>query len=201
MHLKCGFCRRSHVPELTRTPSSHGGNERAGAHRGKTLRPTKVIILLIAFAAFLAELTDPSGRVGRLNYSNGPVSSQPAFVTDWVRANFNRPLTSSDPIWSGNGGSVEFHAAAAAPRMYSNAAYQFPSVDGNTSQTRRLLGYGALRVRNPAPLHRCTAASVLVARSATPDAAPNGAGSRAEASALIAPQGGPAQAARNGRKK
>jgi hypothetical protein len=41
-------------------------------------------LLMIAVpAAFLVAQTDPPGGVGRLNYIDGPVSFQPAGVTDW----------------------------------------------------------------------------------------------------------------------
>ena len=39
---------------------------------------TGIAVLIVASAAFLAAQTDPPGRVGRLNYMDGPVSFQPA---------------------------------------------------------------------------------------------------------------------------
>ncbi len=60
------------------------------------------IILLMAVSAFLVAQTDPRGREGRLSYSDGPVSFQPAGVTDWVDANANRPLTTGDQVWAGD---------------------------------------------------------------------------------------------------
>jgi hypothetical protein len=47
------------------------------------MRQTRVTILLIAVCASVAAQTDPPGRVGRLNYSNGPVSFQPVPV-GWI---------------------------------------------------------------------------------------------------------------------
>ena len=52
-------------------------------------------------SAFPPALEDPPGRVGRLNYVEGPVSFQPAGVTDWVDADVNRPLTMGDQVWVG----------------------------------------------------------------------------------------------------
>ncbi len=46
----------------------------------------RVAVLIVASAAFLAAQTDPPGRVGRLNYTDGPVSFQPASVDAWVDA-------------------------------------------------------------------------------------------------------------------
>ena len=61
-------------------------------------------VLIVASAAFLAAQTDPPGRVGRLNYMDGPVSFQPAGVNDWVDATINRPLIPGDNIWVGDRG-------------------------------------------------------------------------------------------------
>ena len=180
LHLECGICLCSYAPNPTQTPSSDGGHERAIPRREEAVRPTKLIILLLAFSAFLAELTDPSGRVGRLNYSNGPVSSQPAFVTDWVNANFNRPLTSSDPIWGGDGMPTEIRVGSTAPR--SNAAYQFLNADDRTMQIRRLLGNDG----GPRPKPHV---------AATPAAPALRAGSSAVTRAAIPAQGGVTQAA------
>ena len=70
------------------------------------MRLTKLFILLIAIpAAFLVAQIDPPSRVGRLSYMNGPVSFQPAGVTDWVEADLNRPLTTGDQVWVGDGGT------------------------------------------------------------------------------------------------
>ena len=65
---------------------------------------TGVTVLIVASAAFLAAQTDPPGRVGRLNYIDGPVSFQPAGVNDWVDATVNRPLIPGDNIWVGDRG-------------------------------------------------------------------------------------------------
>jgi len=55
------------------------------------MRKIERIILLIGVStAFLAAQTDPPGRAGRLSYVNGPVSLQPAGVTDWVDASVVR---------------------------------------------------------------------------------------------------------------
>lgn len=66
----------------------------------------RVLVLIAASAAFLAAQTDPPGRVGRLNYMDGPVSFQPAGVTDWVDASVNRPLIPGDNIWVGDRGKL-----------------------------------------------------------------------------------------------
>jgi hypothetical protein len=112
------------------------------------MRQTKLIILLIAVSAFLAAQTDPSGRVGRLNYSNGPVSFQPAGVTDWVDADVNRPLTTGDQVWVGDGGRAEIHVGSTALRLDSNTAFQFLNLDDQTIQIQLSQGTLTVRARN-----------------------------------------------------
>ena len=44
----------------------------------------RIILLIGVSAAILAAQYDPPSRAGRLSYINGPVSLQPAGVTDWM---------------------------------------------------------------------------------------------------------------------
>ena len=115
----------------------------------EAMRQTKLFILLIAVsAALLVAQTDPPGRVGRLNYINGPVSFQPAGVTDWVDANVNRPLTTGDQVWVGGGGRAEIHVGSTALRLDSNTAFQFLNLDDQTTQIQLSQGTLTVRVRN-----------------------------------------------------
>ena len=104
-----------------------------------------VTALIIASAAFLAGQTDPPGRVGRLNYTDGPVSFQPAGVNDWVDASVNRPLIAGDNIWVGDRGRSELHVGSAALRLGANTAFQFLNLDDQVVQIR--LSEGTLTVR------------------------------------------------------
>ena len=113
------------------------------------MRQTRLVILLIAVsAAILVAQTDPPGRVGRLNYIDGPVSFQPAGVTDWVDANVNRPLTTDDQVWVGDGGRAEIHVGSTALRLDSNTAFQFLNLDDQTIQIQLSQGTLTVRVRN-----------------------------------------------------
>ncbi|MEN6607471.1 MAG: DUF6600 domain-containing protein [Bryobacteraceae bacterium] len=113
------------------------------------MRQIKLFILLIAIpAAFLVAQTDPPGRVGRLSYINGPVSFQPAGVTDWVEADVNRPLTTGDQVWVGDGGRAEIHVGSTALRLDSNTAFQFLNLDDQTTQIQLSQGTVTVRVRN-----------------------------------------------------
>jgi hypothetical protein len=106
---------------------------------------TGVSVLIVASAAFLTAQTDPPGRVGRLNYIDGPVSFQPAGVNDWVDASVNRPLIPGDNIWVGDRGRSELHVGSAALRLGANTAFQFLNLDDQVVQIR--LSEGTLTVR------------------------------------------------------
>src|SRR6202521_814939 len=108
----------------------------------------RIILVIGASAAFLAAQTDPPGRAGRLNYINGSVSFQPAGVTDWVDAGINRPLTTGDHIWVGDGGQAEIHVGSTALRLNSNTAFQFLNLDDQTAQIQLSQGTLSARVRN-----------------------------------------------------
>jgi hypothetical protein len=125
------------------------GQERALINEEEAMRPTKLFIVLIAIpAAFLVAQTDPPGRVGRLNYIHGPVSFQPAGVTDWVEADVNRPLTTGDQVWVGGGGRAEIHVGSTALRLDSNTAFEFLNLDDQTTQIQLSQGNLTVRVRN-----------------------------------------------------
>ncbi len=109
---------------------------------------TGVTALIVASAAFLAAQTDPPGRVGRLNYIDGPVSFQPAGVNDWVDASVNRPLIPGDNIWVGDRGRSELHVGSAALRLGPNTAFQFLNLDDQGVQIRLSEGTLTVHVRN-----------------------------------------------------
>jgi hypothetical protein len=106
------------------------------------------ILPIIVSAAVLSGQTDPPGRVGRLNYVNGPVSFQPAGVTDWVDAEVNRPLTTGDQVWVGDGGRAEVHVGSTALRFDSNTAFQFLNLNDQTVQIQLSQGTLTVRARN-----------------------------------------------------
>ena len=108
----------------------------------------RIILLIGVSAAILAAQSDPPGRAGRLSYINGPVSLQPAGVTDWVDAGINRPLTTGDHIWVGDGGQAEIHIGSTALRLNSNTAFQFLNLDDQTAQIQLSQGTLSARVRN-----------------------------------------------------
>jgi hypothetical protein len=117
--------------------------------RRKTMRHmNNVALLTVVSAAFLAAQSDPPGRVGRLNYMDGPVSFQPAGVNDWVDASVNRPLIPGDNIWVGDRGRTELHVGSTALRLDANTAFQFLNLDDQTVQIRLSEGTLTVRMRN-----------------------------------------------------
>ena len=112
------------------------------------MRRKNVPILLFAISSAVLAQSDPSGRVGRLSYVDGPVSFQPAGVTEWVDADLNRPLTTGDQVWVGDGGRAEIHVGSTALRLDSNTAFQFLSLDDQTIQIQLSQGNLTVRARN-----------------------------------------------------
>jgi hypothetical protein len=64
-----------------------------------------ILLAFLMFRVAFADDTDPSGRVARLSYLQGSVSLEPAGAQDWIPAELNRPVTTSDRLWSDTPGS------------------------------------------------------------------------------------------------
>jgi hypothetical protein len=77
---------------------------------------------------------DPPARVARIQYISGEVSLQPGGVNDWVAANLNRPLTTSDRVWTDKDSKVELNVGNAFLRMDSESSLTFTNVGDNTIQ-------------------------------------------------------------------
>ncbi|QOY86894.1 DUF6600 domain-containing protein [Paludibaculum fermentans] len=108
---------------------------------------TMVALILAASAGFLAA-QDPPGRVARLNYREGPVSFQPNGVDEWVDAGINRPMTTGDQVWVGDGGRSEFHIGSMALRLSAHSDFEFLNLDDQTVQIRLSEGSLLIRLRN-----------------------------------------------------
>src|SRR5579863_10010434 len=108
---------------------------------------SRALMLFAATAVLLAAQDDPPGRAARLNYIAGPVSFQPAGVTDWVDATINRPLTTGDNLWVGDGARAELHVGSTALRLNSGTAFQFLNLNDQIMQIS--VSEGTLTVRLP----------------------------------------------------
>jgi hypothetical protein len=77
----------------------------------------------VAFAAY----ADPSGRVARLNHTEGDVSYSPAGEDEWFGAMRNRPLARGDRLWTDRGARAELQLGSAAFRLGSDTSFEFSS--------------------------------------------------------------------------
>ena len=77
---------------------------------------------------------DPASRVVRLKYLSGSVSMQPGGVNDWVQATLNRPLTTSDRVWTDKDARAELTLDTGVLRMNGETSLTFTNVNDNTTQ-------------------------------------------------------------------
>ena len=77
---------------------------------------------------------DPPGRVARVQYMSGQVSMQPGGVNDWIAATQNRPLTSSDRVWTDKNSKAELNTGDGFLRMNSETSVTLTNVGDNSVQ-------------------------------------------------------------------
>src|SRR5512146_471490 len=102
--------------------------------------------LTIASAVAFAGEEDPPSRAVRLDYLSGKVSVQPGGVNDWVAASINRPLTSSDRVWTDQDSRAELNLGTSAIRMDDQTSLTLNNVTDNTVQVELYQGTLNLRV-------------------------------------------------------
>src|SRR2546428_6530487 len=88
---------------------------------------------------------DPPGRVGRLSFVTGSVSSRPGAVDDWAAATVNYPLHNGDHLWTDSDARAEITVGSTAFRLAPMSAFGFLALDDRTAQVR--LSQGSLNVR------------------------------------------------------
>ena len=98
------------------------------------MRRRVVLLLVTVFLSSVAFAADPPGRVARLNYIGGQVSIQPGGVNDWVAGTINRPLTSSDRVWTDRNSRAELQLGAASVRLNDETSLTFANVSDNAIQ-------------------------------------------------------------------
>ena len=94
---------------------------------------------------------DPPARVARIQYISGEVSMQPGGVNDWVAASLNRPLTTSDRVWTDKDSRAEMNVGTGFIRMSSESSLTFTNVSDNTVQMQLDQGTLELTVRHLEP--------------------------------------------------
>ncbi len=95
--------------------------------------------------------TDPPGRVARIEYMSGEVSMQPGGVNDWVAASQNRPLTTSDRVWTDKNSKTELSLGDAFVRMNSESSLTLSNVSDQTVQMELDQGTLELTVQHLEP--------------------------------------------------
>ena len=83
-----------------------------------------------------AQTPDPPGRVGRLNYVNGPVSYAPGGLNQWAQATLNYPLTTGTALWTDQNGRAELHIGSTAIRMDETTELDILNLDDQATQLR-----------------------------------------------------------------
>ena len=107
-----------------------------------------VLCLLVAVARPAFAYDDPPMRVARLNFMEGEVSFQPGGETDWGWATLNRPMTTGDSLWTGNGSRAEMHIGSTAIRVGEQSSVSFLNLDDLTVQIQLNSGTIDVRLRN-----------------------------------------------------
>ncbi len=95
-----------------------------------------------------AQQQDPPGRVARVQYMTGQVSMQPSGVNDWIAASMNRPLTTSDRIWTDKDSRAELNVGDGFIRMSSETSLTLTNVSDSTVQMELDQGTLNLTVRH-----------------------------------------------------
>jgi hypothetical protein len=90
---------------------------------------------------------DPPGRIARLNYMAGTVTTEPAGASDWSYAQINRPLTTGDQLWNDENARSELHIGSTAVRLGSSTALSVLALDDSTAQLKIAQGTLSTRVR------------------------------------------------------
>lgn len=91
--------------------------------------------------------SDPPARAGRLSYTEGAVSLQPAGVQEWTAAPLNRPLTSGDRLWSDQNSRAEVDIGSAVIRLGHDTGISFFDLDDRTAQIQLAAGTLIVGVR------------------------------------------------------
>jgi hypothetical protein len=101
--------------------------------------------------AAASQNTDPPGRIARLNYTAGTVTTEPAGATDWSYAQINRPLTAGDQLWNDQNARSELHIGSTAVRLGQSTSLDVLNLDDSSAQLKVAQGTLSTRVRELPP--------------------------------------------------
>jgi hypothetical protein len=91
---------------------------------------------------------DPPGRVARLNDGEGSVVHAAAGDNEWTEANYNRPLTRGDRLWTDKGSRAEIQVGSAAVRMDGQTHMEITGLDDQSAQLSVTQGNLYVHVRD-----------------------------------------------------
>ena len=106
-------------------------------------------IAILSFSTWAA--ADPPSRVARLGFVSGAVSFSPAGESDWSLGTINRPLTTGDRLWSGDGARAEVQAGNAMIRLDGSTSVSVLNLDDQITQLQLTQGTLNVRVRRLDP--------------------------------------------------
>lgn len=106
------------------------------------------LLALFLSGAALSAFADPPGRAVRLKYISGAVSIQPGGVNDWAAAVVNRPLTTSDRVWTDKEARAELNLGSAALRMNAETSLTLTNVSDDIVQVELDQGTLNLHIRH-----------------------------------------------------
>ncbi|MGC2197166.1 MAG: DUF6600 domain-containing protein, partial [Terriglobales bacterium] len=111
---------------------------------------TNLLLALLVSSAALSALadSDPPARAVRLKYISGAVSIQPGGVNDWVEGVVNRPLTTSDRVWTDKEARAELNLGSAALRMNAETSLTLTNVSDDIVQVELDQGTLNLHIRH-----------------------------------------------------
>jgi len=95
--------------------------------------------------------SDPPGRVARLNYMAGTVTTEPAGAADWSYAQINRPLTTGDQLWNDQNARSELHIGSTAVRLGQSTSLDILGLDDTSAQLKVAQGTLSAHVRELQP--------------------------------------------------
>ncbi|MDE1183644.1 DUF6600 domain-containing protein [Paraburkholderia sp.] len=98
-----------------------------------------------------SQAVDPPGRIARLNYMAGTVTTEPAGASDWSYAQLNRPLTTGDQVWNDRNARSEMHIGSTAVRLGASTSLDVLNLDDSSAQLKVAQGTLSARVRELPP--------------------------------------------------
>jgi hypothetical protein len=114
-------------------------------------RPLWALAGLLGLSLSNLAAAEPPSRAARLGYLSGTVSFAPAGQPDWVQAGVNRPLTTGDRLWTGDGSRAELQIGGAAIRIGPSTSMRLLNLDDRITQVQLSQGSLKFRVRSLGP--------------------------------------------------